>query len=93
MELWNGSKARSFADFANFDASSPLYIRHVLRDALSFHDKTWPRLLKSHGKITGFFVPPHTGMFTFLIKTDDIGQLYMSQSESALNKVTCFIRP
>ena len=87
MEIWNGSKARSFSDFSNFNKSSPLYSRHVLRDTISFYDKKWPNMKNSHGKFTGFFVPPHTGMYTFLIKNDDVGRLYLSQSESASNKV------
>ena len=87
MEIWNGSRAKSFSDFSKFNKSSPLYSRHVLRDTLSFFDTKWPKMEFSHGKLTGFFVPPHTGMYTFLIKNDDIGQLYMSESESASKKV------
>ena len=87
MEIWNGSKAKSFYDFSKFNKLSPLYSRHVLRDTISFYDKKWPKMEYSHGKFTGFFVPPHTGMYTFLIKNDDVGRLYMSQSESASNKV------
>ena len=87
MEIWNGSVARSFSDFSNFDESSPLYSRHLSRDTISFYDKKSPKMDKSHGKFTGFFVPPYTGTFIFLIKNDDVGRLFMSESESASNKV------
>ena len=87
MDIWKGSKVKSFSDFSKFNKSSPLYSRHVLRDTISFYDKKWPKMEYSHGKLTGFYVPPHTGMYTFLIKNDDVGRLYMSQSESAFNKV------
>ena len=87
MEIWNGSKVRSYGSFADFNTSSPLYSRHVQRDLLSFHMSKWPNTGRSHGKMTGFFVPPHTGMFQFLVKIDDVGRLFMSDSESPLDKV------
>eukprot|EP00795_Rhopilema_esculentum_P009048 gene9048-16692_t len=86
LELWNRSEARSFADFSKFSKSSPSYSRHVMRDTIIFNKEDWPNWEKSHGRFTGFFVPPRTGSYSFLIKNDDVGELYLSSSQSAANK-------
>ena len=88
MELWNTSKVVRYSDFSKFNTTHPLYSRRVLRDTITFKKEDYEYSAKSHGKFTGFFVPPHTGAYTFLIKNDDVGKLYMSEGQSAANKVS-----
>lgn len=33
-------------------------------------------------KVEGFFRPPYSGMFKLMIKADDLGELYISESGS-----------
>ena len=62
-----------------------------MRDTITFNKEDWPYSDKSHGVFTGFFVPPRTGSYSFLIKNDDVGELYLSSSQSAANKVPALL--
>ncbi len=87
MELWNASGVRSFSEFASHKRNSSKYSETILRDTMEFSDENSPQSSKSHGRFSGFFVPPHTGDYTFFVSNDDVGQLYMSDGQGAGRKV------
>eukprot|EP00794_Sanderia_malayensis_P006708 gene6708-7470_t len=86
MDLWKSSGVRSFSSFLSFDKNSSIYSRHIMRDTLEFNNVRFPSSEKSHGRFSGFFVPPHTGYYTFFVSNDDVGQIYMSDNELASQK-------
>ncbi len=87
MDLWNSSGVNHFSKFSSFHKNSSLYSRHILRDTFEFNANRFPKAEKSHGVFTGFFVPPHTGDYTFFVSNDDVGDLYMSDDQLASSKV------
>jgi hypothetical protein len=84
MEFWNNTSiAWSDIDtIANMSSSVPTYASYVMDQAEYVNNDN-----NYVTKWSGFFVPPSTGRYQFLVKGDDAIKLYVSGTETPEDKV------
>lgn len=84
MEIWNNSRPRRLEEVLSYNSNQPEYSVQWV-DSLSY---VWPLELKYFvARLSGFFVPMETDNYYFLVKADDLVQLYFSKTGQPEDKV------
>lgn len=78
LEIWNktGRSREKLHEVLDFHENMTDYIKSHT-DRMIYYDNVYDNFVTRH---SGFFVPPWTGDYSFVIKADDVGALYFSNT-------------
>ena len=85
LSIWNDASADDQTVRSTYTATSPKQrIFEVGLDKASY-DGGERNLQKVSVQMKGFLTPPYTGNFKLMLKADDIGKFFLSQSGMSAN--------
>ena len=82
-EVWTNTKPSSVSAVGNLKPTAQDYQSEAIPEASAATGES----TSFSSRLRGFFVPPSDNNYTFFIQADDIAELYLSLSSSAVAKV------